>query len=80
MSAESWILLGQSRVPSRGEGEGAVYTQLKMTLAQSLFNTSSKLYSEALLTREHSLSEQRECFINGICRPATLPLISPVYS
>lgn len=55
-----------------------------MTLAQSLFNTSSKLYFEASVNKKAlSLSlflEQRECFINGICRPATLPLILPVYN
>jgi hypothetical protein len=43
---------GESRALGRGEGEGAMYTQLKMTLAQSLFNTSSKLYSEASVNKK----------------------------
>lgn len=47
VSAEYWILLGKAMLWASGEGEGATETQLKMTLAQSLFNTSSKLYFEA---------------------------------
>lgn len=45
-------LFGESCALGSGEGEGAMYTQLKMTLAQSLFNTSSKLYYKASVNKK----------------------------